>query len=111
MSLFETLSDMSKQHANAGDAGQYKYTALFKDYSEPAPTVSLEIWEYAYNGYYFDVLQKDKIGTSISIFHNDGKQDDPRPFSKEEAERLAKIIVDALNRAEKTAKEITNQTK
>lgn len=63
-------------------------------------------WEYAYNGYYFDVLQKDKIGSSVSIFHNDGKPDDPRPFSKEEAERLAKIIVDALNGAEKTAKEI-----
>lgn len=55
MSLFETLSEMNKQHANAGDAGQYNYTdpilasstngdchnMIVNSLEEPAPTVSL----------------------------------------------------------------------
>lgn len=52
MSLFETLSDMSKQHAeNSGDSGQYQYGSILDrgkievnfPPSEPelAPTVSL----------------------------------------------------------------------
>lgn len=39
MSLFETLSDMSKQHAE--NSGSYTFEKPAEKFSEPAPTVSL----------------------------------------------------------------------
>lgn len=100
MSLFETLSDMSKQHAE--NSGSYKF-------ENPVTELNMKTWEYVYNGNYFDVKTTDTPCSSISIFHNDGTPEDARPLSKEQAETACKLIVNALNGAEKTAKEI-NET-
>lgn len=57
-------------------------------------------WEYIYNGCYFDVKTTDTPLSAVSVFHNDGTPEDVREFTKEEAEAICIVIVDALNRKE-----------